>query len=88
MDIRTPVPSIKTSFLVLSDTHGHEIPPDYLKQHADVVIHCGDLTTESKIDEFKSAIELLRNSKAPLKLVIPGNHDFTLDIPIFQRKIA
>ena len=25
---------------------------------------------------------------APLKLVIAGNHDFTLDIPVFQKKVA
>lgn len=84
----TSRPNIKTRFLVLSDTHGHEIPPEYFECQADVAIHCGDLTTESKIEEFRSAINILRNIKAPLKLVIAGNHDFTLDIPMFQRKVA
>ncbi|KAL4778127.1 Metallo-dependent phosphatase-like protein [Aspergillus varians] len=88
MDPPTSHPEIKTRFLILSDTHGHEIPSEYSLQQADVAIHCGDLTTESKIKEFRSAIKLLQTIKAPLKLVIAGNHDFTLDIPMFQRKVA
>lgn len=54
----------------------------------DVVIHCGDLTEESKLDEFRTSVELLKSIDAPLKLVIAGNHDFTLDIPTFRRKLA
>lgn len=84
-----PSAGIKTRFLLMSDTHGLDILPDsVLRQHADVVIHCGDLTTESKIDEYKASIRLLQAVNAPLKLVIAGNHDFTLDIPVFQRKVA
>ncbi|KAI0872262.1 Metallo-dependent phosphatase-like protein [Hypoxylon argillaceum] len=82
------MPSIKTRFLVLSDTHGCKFP---LEKHpqlcADVAIHCGDLTEESKIAEFRISLELLKNINAPLKLVIAGNHDFTLDPPVFKKKI-
>ncbi|KAI9370038.1 Metallo-dependent phosphatase-like protein [Aspergillus egyptiacus] len=78
---------IKTRFVVLSDTHGHDIPAEFYKAHADVAIHCGDLTTESKLEEFKLAIQQLAKIDAPLKLVIAGNHDFTLDIPMFRRKV-
>jgi hypothetical protein len=53
-----------------------------------VAIHCGDLTEESKLTEFHSAIQLLKDIDAPLKLVIAGNHDFTLDLPVFRSKIA
>ncbi|KAJ3483020.1 hypothetical protein NLG97_g7412 [Lecanicillium saksenae] len=56
-------------------------------QPADVCIHAGDLTEESKLEEFHSSLELLRTIKAPLKLVIAGNHDFTLDTPMFKKKI-
>ncbi|CAG8903289.1 unnamed protein product [Penicillium egyptiacum] len=81
--------NVKTRFLVFSDTHGLASPPDFvLRQYADVAIHCGDLTTESKIDEFKASICFLQAMNAPLKLVIAGNHDFTMDTPIFQRKLA
>lgn len=80
-----PVSStVKTRVLAISDTHGRE---NLTHEPADVAIHCGDLTDGSKIDEFKAAINLLRNVQAPLKLVIAGNHDFTLDIPTFQDKI-
>lgn len=85
----TPSANIKTRFLILSDTHGLDsLPNSVTRYHADVVIHCGDLTAESKIDEFKASLRLLQSVNAPLKLVIAGNHDFTMDIPVFERKVA
>ena len=85
-----PEPSnlVKTRFLILSDTHGREFRPEETpSQHVDVVVHCGDLTEGSKLDELQASIRLLKNIDAPLKLVIAGNHDFTLDIPIFKQKV-
>ncbi|QSS59633.1 serine/threonine phosphatase [Histoplasma capsulatum] len=78
------LPTIKTRFLILSDTHSQEFTID---TEADVAIHCGDLTEGSTLEEFHSAIKLLTDLKAPLKLVIPGNHDFTLDIPLFKKRV-
>jgi predicted phosphodiesterase len=79
----------KTRLLVISDTHGLEFTAENRpRQHVDVVIHCGDLTEESKLHEFRSAVRLLSSLDAPLKLVIAGNHDFTLDTPMFQNKLA
>lgn len=46
---------------------------------ADVVLHCGDLTKRSEPVEFEATFAMLRRLKAPLKLVIPGNHDGALD---------
>lgn len=57
-------------------------------QRADIAIHCGDLTDGSKLEEFRTAIQLLKDLDAPLKLAIAGNHDFTMDIPAFERKVA
>lgn len=78
--------SISTRILIISDTHGtnsiNTQPPP-----VDLVIHCGDLTQESKISEFHQAISLLKSLPAPLKLVIAGNHDFTLDIPVYAQKL-
>ncbi|KXX78178.1 putative rhamnogalacturonate lyase C [Madurella mycetomatis] len=54
-------------------------------QPIDVVIHCGDITGDSKISEHRAGIQLLREIEAPIKLVIPGNRDFTLDTPTFQQ---
>ena len=55
---------------------------------ADVVIHCGDLTEESKLEEYRSTMQMLKSLNAPLKLVIAGNHDFSLDDSIFQAHLA
>ncbi len=78
---------IKTRFLILSDTHGEKglVAP---KLPVHVAIHCGDLTNKSKLDEFRTTLGLLEQINAPLKLVIAGNHDFTLDIPMFAQKRA
>ena len=76
---------IKTRFLLISDTHGEDIPLPQLP--TDVAIHCGDLTDESKISEFRVTLRLLENIQAPLKIVIAGNHDFTLDLPTFRSNV-
>ncbi|KAK3719527.1 hypothetical protein LTR37_004385 [Vermiconidia calcicola] len=78
--------TIGTRFFVLSDTHGDELSR-LPKGPVDVAIHCGDLTEESKLDEFRASVRLLKEINAPLKLVIAGNHDFTMDVPMFQKKL-
>lgn len=81
--------NIKTRFLIISDTHGKDLPrTNRPSQSVDVAIHCGDLTDGSKSEEFRTATNLLREIDAPLKLTIAGNHDFTMDIPAFERKVA
>ncbi|KAK2020242.1 calcineurin-like phosphoesterase [Colletotrichum eremochloae] len=75
---------VKTRIFVISDTHGLRLR---YKHQADVVIHCGDATNESELEEYRNLIKDLSCIKAPLKLVIPGNHDFTLDIPRFKKRI-
>ncbi len=80
---------IKTRLLILSDTHCMDFnPADRPLQRADVAIHCGDLTDGSKLEEFRTAIQLLKDINVPLKLAIAGNHDFTMDVPAFEKKVA
>ncbi|KAH7157948.1 Metallo-dependent phosphatase-like protein [Dactylonectria estremocensis] len=80
---------IKTRLLILSDTHGLGFPEDMQSRpSADVAIHCGDLTEHSKLDGFQETFKMMRDIDAPLKLVIAGNHDFSLDIPVFKQKIT
>ena len=62
-------------------------PEETPSQHVDVAVHCGDLTEGSKLDELRASIRLLTKIDAPLKLVIAGNPDFTLDIPTFKQKV-
>ncbi|KAH8695312.1 Metallo-dependent phosphatase-like protein [Talaromyces proteolyticus] len=76
-----------TKILLFSDTHGQELTPRPIDEKVDVAIHCGDLTEESKLDEFKPTLRYLQQLKADLKLVIAGNHDFTLDTPAFRKLI-
>ncbi|KAG8156817.1 hypothetical protein KVR01_013422 [Diaporthe batatas] len=78
--------TIKTTILILSDTHGMALGEHPPFPRADVAIHCGDLTEESKLAEMRTTLGLLKQTNAPLKLVIPGNHDFTLDTPSFRHK--
>ena len=85
----TATATIKTRMLIISDTHGMVLAPeDKPLQKVDLAVHCGDLTEGSSLEEFRTALELLKNVDAPLKLVIAGNHDFTMDIAAFERKIA
>ena len=73
----------------MSDTHGLDFSPvNRPLERADVAIHCGDITDGSTLEEFRTTIQVLENIDAPLKLVIAGNHDFTMDIPVFEKKIA
>ena len=87
-------PTIKTRILIISDTHTAlphaaststnptqqqrafrwPLPP------ADVLIHCGDLTSNGALAQHERTVcSLLKPAPAKLKLVIPGNHDITLD---------
>lgn len=79
-------PTIPTRLLILSDTHGLSTSQPF--PSADVAIHCGDLTEGSSLSEFHTTIELLKSITAPLKLVIAGNHDFTMDFPAFANKVS
>jgi predicted phosphodiesterase len=81
----TMATNIKTRILIVSDTHGrstleHNLPTE----QTDVAIHCGDLTNVSLLREFRNAIDLLKQVPAPLKLVLLGNHDFSMDAPALQ----
>lgn len=76
---------IRTRVLVLSDTHSAlpdnwpNLPFSQPFPPADVAIHAGDLTSTGKLQEHERAVALIKSLPAPLKIVIPGNHDLTLD---------
>lgn len=82
--------TVDTRVLILSDTHGMKFGPHWNEPIGkfDVVIHCGDLTEESKLHEFEATIDLLQAIDAPLKLVIAGNHEITLDSATFEKHLA
>ncbi|GAB7354649.1 hypothetical protein MBLNU459_g5080t1 [Dothideomycetes sp. NU459] len=83
---------MKTSFLILSDTHDLDLgtSKDFAFRSptptADVILHCGDLTTNGGLESHQKAIDMLSSMPAELKLVIPGNHDVDLDRDFFNRQ--
>lgn len=82
-------PRVQTRLLIISDTHGADFGfENRPHQRADVALHCGDLTDGSKLEEFRTTLKMLETINAPLKLVIAGNHDFTMDFAAFEAKVA
>lgn len=88
---------IKTRFLIISDTHSATPSQNATDEeasfrpplpHADVLLHCGDLTMVGYLFEYEKTMEMIENIPATLKLVIAGNHDISLDEPFFERKGA
>ncbi|KAK3953856.1 Metallo-dependent phosphatase-like protein [Pseudoneurospora amorphoporcata] len=85
---------IPTRLLLLSDTHilsrsknplPFPIPSLPAGEQADIAIHAGDITDSSTLTEFSLCLSYLRRLPAPLKLLIAGNHDFTLDLPAYSQ---
>lgn len=79
-----------TRVLIISDTHRAPLQqndtqpaptPPFIADlpQADLLIHCGDLTMMGGIEEYHDTLDMLKLIKAPVKLVIAGNHDLTLD---------
>jgi len=73
--------------IILSDTHGDDLK-DVSLSSADVVLHCGDLTNDSRPAELERTLAMLRAIDAPLRLAIPGNHDFSLEPGYWRRTRA
>ncbi len=79
--------TIKTRILIISDTHTatpyEESNTEYAFRwplpRADVLLHAGDLTGNGAFWQHKRTAEMIRKAPAKLKIVIPGNHDLTLD---------
>ncbi|ETN43248.1 uncharacterized protein HMPREF1541_02407 [Cyphellophora europaea CBS 101466] len=82
---------VKTRVLILSDTHCALPGAAHSREvfrwplpKADVLLHAGDLTMNGKGDQHQRALELIKGCDAELKIVIPGNHDLTLDKPYYH----
>ncbi|KAI8338791.1 Metallo-dependent phosphatase-like protein [Choanephora cucurbitarum] len=63
-------------FVCISDTHAKvnfDIPD------GDVLIHAGDMTKQSSMDEYLNTIEWIASLPHKVKIVTGGNHDIILD---------
>jgi len=69
----------------MSDTHNlalttnTSLPFRLPAPEADVVLHCGDLTEDGRIEDLQKAIQMIGSIEAELRLVIAGNHELSLD---------
>lgn len=87
---------VSSKFLIISDTHNFtfgdaegvngsfRLPVP----KADVVLHCGDLTSVGGLSSYKGVLEMLSKIDAELKLVIAGNHDLDLDGQYWQSHLV
>ncbi|OQO08306.1 hypothetical protein B0A48_06176 [Cryoendolithus antarcticus] len=83
--------TVHTRIMIISDTHCASFTNDNLgaigttafalplPPSIDLLIHCGDLTNEGDTRGYHEALDMLAHIPAPIKLVIPGNHDLSLD---------
>ncbi|KAK6529354.1 hypothetical protein TWF281_008531 [Arthrobotrys megalospora] len=79
--------TVKTSFLLVSDTHDvqptsaayKDAPFRYPFPKTDVFIHAGDMTQQGRLSALKTAISWIESIPAKLKIIIAGNHDHSLD---------
>ena len=78
--------TVRTRILIISDTHTATLTADDASSPfslplpaVDLLIHCGDLTHTGRYDEYERTLDMLLAINAPVKLVIAGNHDLTLD---------
>lgn len=81
----------KTRLCLISDTHTN--PPNspassntgyrHPLPTADILLHAGDITKVGYRQEHEAMISMLKTAPAELKIVIPGNHDISLDADYF-----
>lgn len=74
----------KTRLCLISDPHAKlfgasACPFPYALPWADILIHSGDLTMTGSYKDNLITRDLILRHPAELKIVIPGNHDLTLD---------
>jgi Icc-related predicted phosphoesterase len=62
--------------VLISDTHG--LHADLLIPEGDMLIHAGDITMDGTIDEINDFNTWFNSLSHPHKIVIAGNHDFSL----------
>lgn len=100
LNTKTMSDTAKTRILIISDTHTAPLvdpgSPDAGDNGqrpfraplpaADVLLHCGDITMMGYMHEYDAALDMLGRIDAPLKLVIAGNHDLSLDDDFYLRQ--
>ncbi len=71
-----PTKTIKV--VCISDTHTHYNKPDIIPD-GDILVHSGDFSNRGMEEEIEYFNKFLGKCKHKYKIVVPGNHDYTLD---------
>lgn len=71
--------AIRIRIVCISDTHNHAPGEGFTLPQGDVLIHAGDLTNQGTYAELQKAISWLSKADFPIKVVVAGNHDISLD---------
>ncbi|TPX34843.1 hypothetical protein SmJEL517_g02615 [Synchytrium microbalum] len=88
LDLNFPAqkPPGHVRFVCISDTHTRHrriaMPP------ADVLLHTGDFTFSGVEHEIQDFMNWIASTPYQYKLMIPGNHELTLDLPFYQQNAA
>ncbi|KAF9506494.1 hypothetical protein BS47DRAFT_1321799 [Hydnum rufescens UP504] len=69
-----------TRFVCISDTHSE----DFVVPEGDILLHAGDLTSFGRVVELQTTMSWLCQLPHPVKIIIAGNHDFTLDMDWYE----
>lgn len=64
----------------ISDTHNHAPGEGYTLPSGDILIHAGDLTNQGTHTELSKAMSWLSKADFPVKIIVAGNHDISLDL--------
>lgn len=83
VDTLTPPRRSTVSVVCISDTHNSTpvVPP------GDILIHAGDLTQRGTPDELRSAVQWVASLPHPIKIVVAGNPDKSLDKAFCDREL-
>ncbi|KRX05198.1 hypothetical protein PPERSA_06832 [Pseudocohnilembus persalinus] len=73
----------KLTFTCISDTHNKQYKISKVPE-SDVLIHSGDFSLRGTIKEVEEFIQFLDLQPHPIKIVVAGNHDMSLDILNFE----
>lgn len=90
--IEPPPLSVKTRLCFISDTHSAIPAPSAKTQlayreplpSADVLFHAGDMTQWGTLEELEVIADMLKAAPAEFKIVIAGNHDYSLDYEYYS----
>jgi Icc-related predicted phosphoesterase len=66
-------------FVCISDTHNQHENLEFDGTEGDILVHTGDFTDFGNLKKLKKFIFWFQNQPFPIKILVAGNHDVSLD---------